>query len=128
MDHGKALMIYTLTQLNNQYHALFGLIDGNTRLLPDGVTVNPTPTYINSARGTVQVKDSTGTPQVVGPAGARTAAAVYTAGTNGDYTFLVTSMFNPPVGAGYKIVVDLTAPGGFVGHWEFDAVVKIRKT
>jgi len=25
-------------------------------------------------------------------------------------------------------MIDLTAPGGFAGHWEFDAVVKIRKT
>jgi hypothetical protein len=121
-------MIYTLTKLNNQYHALYGLIDGSTRLLPDGVTTNPTPTYINNATGTVQVKNSAGAAQVIGPAGATTRPAVYTSGTNGDYTFLITSDFDAAPGPGYKIMVDLTAAGGFVGHWEFDASVTIRKT
>jgi hypothetical protein len=121
-------MIYTLTQKNNQTYALFGLIDGSTAKLLDGVTMNPNPTYINSAAGTVQVLDQTATPVVIGPAGATTASAVYVGGSNGDYTFLVTSVFNPPVGTGYRIVVDLSAAGGFVGHWEFDAVVKVRKT
>ncbi len=121
-------MIYTLTQLNNQYHALYGLIDGSTAKLFDGVTTNPNPTYINNATGTVQVLNSARVAQVIGPAGATTAPAVYVATSDGDYTFLITSIFNPAPGPGYIIVVDLTAPGGFVGHWEFDAVVKIRKT
>ncbi len=121
-------MIFALTQKNNQSLALYGLIDGSTAKLPDGVTTNPAPTYINNAAGAAQVLDPSGTPLVIGPAGATTAAAVYLAASNGDYSFLITSVFNAPVGPGYKIVVDLAASGGFVGHWEFDAVVKIRKT
>ncbi len=121
-------MIYTLTQLNNQYHMLYGLLDGTTAKLFDGVTNNPNPTYINNATGTVQVLNSARVPQVIGPAGATSAAAAYVAASDGDYTFQITSVFNPAPGPGYIIMVDLTAPGGFVGHWEFDAAVKIRKT
>ncbi len=121
-------MIYVLTQKNNQYNAAYGLIDGSTRLLPDGVTKNPNPTYVNNASGMVQVLDPSGNPVIIGPGSATTVAATYIAGSNGDYLFLITNVFNPPVGTGYKIVVDLTAPGGFIGHWELDAVVKVRKT
>jgi hypothetical protein len=120
-------MIYPLTQLNNQYVEVDGLLDGSTKYLPDGVTLNPTPTYINNGTGTVQVLDKTGTPLVIGPGSVTSVNAVYVAASNGDYRFLITSVFNPPVGSGYKIVVDLTAAGGFVGHWELDADVKIRK-
>jgi hypothetical protein len=121
-------MIYTLNPLNNQSHWLWGLIDGSTQFLPDGVTKNPTPTYINNATGTVQVLNSARVPQVIGASGATSVLAVYLAASNGDYSFTILSVFNPPIGPGYIIVVDLTAPGGFVGHWEFDAAVKIRKT
>lgn len=121
-------MIYTLTQKNNQTLELYGLIDGSTAKLGDGVTTNPSPTYLNNATGALQVKDSTGALVAIGPAGATSVNAVYVASSNGDYTFLITSDFNPPVGAGYKVIVDLTATGGFVGHWEFDAVVRVRKT
>ncbi len=120
--------IYTLTQQNNQYYVLYGLIDGTTAKLPDGVTTNPTPTYINNATGTVQVLDPSGTPLVIGPGNLTTAPATYIAASNGNYQFLITSVFNPPVKPGYRIIVDLTAAGGFIGHWEFDAVVKVRKT
>jgi hypothetical protein len=121
-------MSYTLTQQNNQFIALYGLIDGKTAKLGDGVTPNPNPTYINSATGTVKVKNAAGIDQVIGAAGATTSSAVYLASSNGDYTFLITSDFNSPTGSGYTIVVDLAAAGGFVGHWEFDAIVKVRKT
>lgn len=121
------LLTYTLTQLNNQVVELFGLIDGTTRLLPDGVTVNPSPTYMNNASGTAKVLDATGAAVVIGPASATQVSSVYVAGTNGDYTFLITKDFVAAVGEGYTIVLDLSTPGGAVGHWELAAVVRARK-
>jgi hypothetical protein len=120
-------MIYVLTQLNDQYHAVYGLIDGTTEKLLDGVTTNPNPTYINNATGTVKVLDPGGNPVVIGPGGALSTNALYIGGSNGDYLFLITSAFNPPVRSGYRIIVDLSAPGGFVGHWELEAAVKVRR-
>lgn len=122
------LLTYTLTQLNNQVVEVFGLIDGTTRLLPDGVTVNPSPTYMNNASGTAKVLDPvTGNPVVIGPSGATQVNAVYVTGTNGDYTFLITKDFVAAVGEGYTIVLDLSTPGGGVGHWELAASVRVRK-
>jgi len=120
-------MIYELNPLNNQWPTIYGLFDGNTGKLADGITTNPSPTYINNATGTVKIYDASGTLVVIGPAGATSTDAIYVAGTNGNYRFLVTSVFNPPLGTGYKIMIDLTAAGGFVGHWEETAVVEIRK-
>jgi hypothetical protein len=120
-------MSETLFKKNKQYYALFELIDGLTEKLPDGVTKNPNPTYINNATGTMQVLDPTNTPLVIGPANATTVNATYVAGTNGNYLFLITEVFDPPVGAGYKLIVDLTAAGGFVYHEEPPAVVEIKK-
>jgi hypothetical protein len=121
-------MIYVLTQLNNQYVELDGMIDGTTKFLGDGVTLNPNPTFINNGTGTAQVKDPTNALVVIGAAGATSVSATYVAGSNGDYRFLITSAFNPSTfGQGYTIVVDLTAPGGFVGHWELPAQVNVRK-
>jgi len=119
-------MTQTLTQANNQYFELDGLLDGATKFLADGVTLNPTPGYINNATGTLQVKDATGTACVIGPAGATTAAAAYVAASNGNYRFLITSAFTAPPRGDYTMVIDLTAPGGFVGHWELPAVVRVR--
>jgi hypothetical protein len=119
---------YTLIQLNNQYVEIDGLIDGATKFLGDGVTLNPFPTYINSGTGTVQIKDPTNALVVIGPASATSVNASYVVGSNGDYRFLITSAFNPQVlGQGYTIIVDLTAPGGFVGHWELPAQVNARR-
>ncbi len=120
-------MSETLYKKNNQYHILYGVIDGTTEFLPDGVTRNPNPTYINNATGTVQVLDPSGTPLIIGPGSATTAPAIYVVGSNGDYLFLITSVLDPPVGPDYKMIVDLSAPGGFVYHKEPDAVVKIKK-
>jgi hypothetical protein len=117
-----------LTQLNNQYVEVDGLIDGTTKFLGDGVSLNPFPTFVNSGSGTAKVLDPTGTPVVIGPGSATTVNAAYVASSNGDYRFLITSVFNPPtLGQGYTIVIDLTAPGGFVGHWELPAEVKARR-
>jgi hypothetical protein len=121
-------MAYTLTQLNNQYVEVDGLIDGTTKYLGDGVTLNPSPAFLNNASGTAQVKDPNGTPVVIGPGAATSVAATYVATSNGNYRFLITSVFNPTtLGQGYTIVLDLTAPGGFVGHWELPVEVKARK-
>jgi hypothetical protein len=113
-------LIYVLTQKNNQYVELDGLCDGTTQ------NNNP-PTYFNNATGQVQVLDPTGTPVIIGPGSATTSAAVYVASSNGNYRFLITSVFNPPLGAKYTIVVDLTTPGGAVGHWELPATISTRK-
>ncbi len=121
-------MIYILNPLNNQSPTIYGLFDGNTGKLPDGITTNPTPTYINNGTGTVKVYDPSGALVVIGPAGATSTDAIYVAGTNGNYRFLITSVFNPPLGTGYRVMIDLTAAGGFVGHWDFPAVVEVRKT
>lgn len=121
------LITYTLTQLNNQTVTVYGLIDGSTRLLPDGVTVNPSPTYQNNASGTAKVLDPTGAAVVIGPAGATTVNAAYVAGTNGDYTFLITKDFVAAIGEGYTIVLDMTTPGGGVLHEELAASVRVRK-
>jgi hypothetical protein len=116
-------MLYTLTQLNNQYVELDGMLDGTTKYLGDGVTLNPNPTYINNATGTFNVNDPTGA--LVANGGPITLN--YIAGSNGDYRGLLTNAFNPAtLGQGYTIKVDLTAPGGFVGHWELPAQVKAR--
>lgn len=121
-------MDYTLTKLNNQYVEVDGLIDGTTKYLGDGVSLNPSPTYLNSATGTAQVKNPAGTFEIIGPASATTVSATYVAASNGNYRFLITSAFNPTtLGKGFTIVLDLTAPGGFVGHWELSAEVKARK-
>src|SRR6266404_5627982 len=72
---GQVLMIYVLTQKNNQYNAAYGLIDGSTRLLPDGVTKNPNPTYVNNASGMVQVLDPSGNPVIIGRGSAGRVAA-----------------------------------------------------
>jgi hypothetical protein len=117
-------MVYTLTQLNNQYVELDGLIDGTTKYLADGVTLNPNPTYLNNAAGTFTVKDSTGTAVTNGGPITMT----YVAGSNGTYRGLLTSAFNPPASGGYTIVIDLAATGGFIGHWELPATVLTRKS
>lgn len=119
-------MTLSIAELNNQYLCVFGLIDGLTKYLADRVTLNPNPTYINNASGTVKVLDATNTPQVIGPAGATTSALNYFASSNGDYNAPITSTFNPAAGRTYTAVVDLTAPGGFVGHWAIPLVVKDR--
>jgi hypothetical protein len=117
-------MIYTLTQLNNQYVEIDGLIDGTTKYLGDGITLNPSPTYINGASGSFTVKDPTGAAVVNGGP----IALSYVAGSNGDYRGLLTNGFDPSaLGQGYTIFVDLTAPGGFVGHWELPAQVLARR-
>jgi hypothetical protein len=112
--------IYTLTQQNNQYVELDGLCDGTTQN-------NTPPTYFNNATGTLKVLDPNGNAVVIGAAGATSLSIVYVAASNGNYRALITSAFNPPLGSGYKIVVDLTAPGGAVGHWELPATVAARK-
>lgn len=120
-------MIHTLYKKNGNYHIVYGLIDGTTQFLLDGLTKNPNPTYVNNATGTLQVLDKTGTPQVIGAAGATSVPATYIANSNGDYIFAITAVFDPPVGPGYKMVVDLTAPGIEPYHKEPDAEVKIKK-
>lgn len=121
-------MLYTLTQLNNQIAEVDGLIDGTTEFLPDGVTRNPTPNYLNAATGTAQVKNPAGTFEIIGAASATSVPAVYVATSNGNYRFLITNAFNPAtLGKGYTIILDLVAPGGFIGHWEIPVEVKARK-
>lgn len=119
-------MHLTIAELNNQYLNVLGLIDGTTRFLADGVTINSSPTYINNASGTVQIVDSAGTPQIIGVASATSAPLAYVAGTNGNYRALITSAFNAPAGRTYTAIIDLTSPGGFVGHWEIPVAVKAR--
>lgn len=119
-------MIHTLFKKNGNYHIVYGLIDGTTEWLPDGVTKNPTPTYVNTATGTIQVKDPSGALVVIGAAGATSANATYIGGSNGDYLFPIKANFDPPVGSGYKIIIDLTASGMEPYHKEADAVVKIK--
>lgn len=114
---------YALYQLSNQYVELDGLIDATTKFLADGVTLNPLPAYILNATGTFTVKDSTGAPVT----GGGPITMTYVAGSNGNYRGLLTSAFNPAAGGGYVIVLDLTAAGGFVGHWELPATVLVRK-
>src|ERR1700730_4675975 len=94
-----------LTQQNNQYVELDGACDGTTQ--------NTTPpTYYNNATGTVQVLTPSGTAVVIGPAGATIVAVSYVATSNGNYRALITSVFNPPVGPGYRIVWDLATGRG----------------
>jgi hypothetical protein len=114
-------MSQTLTQLNNQYFEVDGIIDGATK-------DSPSPTYLNNATGTFQLKDPAGSLVVIGSAGATSVAFAYVAASDGNYRALITSAFNPPAGPGYKGIVDLTAPGGFVGHWEPPIDVKVRST
>jgi hypothetical protein len=112
---------YTLTQLTNQYFEIDGLIDGKTK-------DSATPTYINNATGTFQLKDPSGVLVIIGPAGATSAAFAYVATSNGNYQALVTSVFDAPVGPGYRAIIDLTAAGGFIGHWEPPVSVRVRST
>jgi hypothetical protein len=121
-------MTFLLTQLNDQYVELDGLIDGTTKFLGDGITLNPFPTYVNNATGTAKVLDPNSNALVIGPGSATSVAAVYVPGSNGDYRFLITSVFDPPtIGQGYTIIVDLTTPGGGVAHWELPAEVRARR-
>lgn len=117
-------MTLAIAELNNQYLNVLGLIDGASQFLADGVTLNPNPTYINSASGTVKILDRSGTAQVIAPAGGTTSSLAFVA--NGNYRALITSDFVSVPGASYTAVVDITAPGGFVGHWEIPVVVKVR--
>src|SRR5258708_6162575 len=121
-------MIYTLWQGNNQWAELDGMIDSATKFLADGVTLNPNPTYINNGVGTVQVLNSSGVPQIIGPSNATVSNAVYVTGSNGNYRFQITSDFVSPVGPGYQILMNVTAPGGFQGKAHPDAVVRLRKS
>jgi hypothetical protein len=108
-------VIYDLLQLNNQYYELDGLVDATT-------LNNLVPTYINNGAGQIQVLDPNGNPVVLGPGGATTSLLIYVAGSNGVYRALIStnfgSFFNPPLGRGYTVVVDLTTPGGGVYHRE----------
>lgn len=112
--------VYVLTQQNNQYVELDGLCDGTTQN-------NTNPTYFNNATGTAKVYDPSGNLVVIGPGSATSVSAAYVAASNGNYRFLITSVFNPPLGSGYRIVVDLSTPGGAVGHWELQATVATRR-
>lgn len=109
-----------LTQQNNQYVELDGACDGTT-------ASNPSPTYINNATGTVKVYDPSGALVVIGPGSVTSVAITYVVASNGNYRALITSVFNPPAGTGYKIVWDLTTPGGAQGHWERQATVQPRR-
>lgn len=112
---------FTLYAKNDQYVEFDGLIDGTTQ--------GPTPTYINNATGTLQVLDSTGTPVVVGAASATSVPMNYVSSSNGNYRGLIQEQFNPPLGDGYTVVVDLSVAGTdvAVGHWEVPAKVVVRK-
>jgi hypothetical protein len=109
-----------LTQQNNQYVELDGACDGTTQN-------NTPPTYYNNATGTVQVLNPAGIAVVIGPAGATSVAVSYVAASTGNYRALITSVFNPPVGSGYKVVWDLATGGGAQGHWERPATVMPRR-
>lgn len=113
---------YTLNQKNNQYVEIDGLIDATTKYLADGVTLNPNPTYINTASGELTVNDPTGTPVPT----AEDISFSYVAGSNGNYRALIPSTFDPEAMGGFTIVIDLTWPGGGEAHWELPATVLVR--
>lgn len=118
-------MTLAIAELNNQYLNLLGLIDGATEFLADG-SVNPAPTYINNASGTVKIYDDSNTLQVIAPSGGTSSALAYIAASSGNYRALITSDFVSRPGASYTAFVDVTAPGGFVGHWEIPVIAKAR--
>lgn len=119
-------MSYILLPGNDQYVEIDGLIDGTTRFLSDGVTLNPSPTYVNNGSGTLKVLDSNGAQVVIAPSGGKTSTLTYIAGSNGGYRALITSDFVSQPGRFYTVVIDLTTPGGGVAHWELPATVRPR--
>ena len=46
---------------------------------------------------------------------------------NGLYSGTIDPRFNPPLGGGYVLVVDVTRPGGTKSHWEEPSVVAQRQ-
>lgn len=56
-------------------------------------------------------------------------AMLYIAYSNGMYRGTVDESFRPPTGLAYVFVIDAPrSPSGFQGHWEFPAVVQVRRS
>jgi hypothetical protein len=103
--------------LNGQYLEWGPCIDGTTdNIVP--------PTYLNSLTGTASLYDAAGT-VVPGFSGITFA---YVAASNGIYRAPLGAAFNPPLGKGYLLKVDLAGAPGGPGHWEVPARIVMRST
>jgi len=103
----------TIYQNNSGFIPLAGLQDLST---------NP-PTWVNTATLITATLYNSSNQAV---AGLSNVAGVYQTGTNGNWNFPVPSSFNPPVGGGYTLVVNVTAPSGAVAQWSIPANVMVR--
>ncbi|HEV1992426.1 MAG TPA: hypothetical protein VGR34_06140 [Candidatus Dormibacteraeota bacterium] len=103
--------------LNGQYLEWGPVIDGTT----DNVTP---PTYLNSLTGNASLYDALG----VVVLGFNAIVFAYVAASNGIYRAPLGGTFNPPVGKGYVLKVDLAGAPGGPGHWEVPAAIVMRST
>jgi hypothetical protein len=98
-------------QLNSGFIPLTGLQD---------LSFNP-PIYVNNASVINATLFSPASLVVLGPI-----TGIYQSGTNGNYNFPIPNTFNSPVGSGYTLVVNVTAPSGAVAQWSIPAAVATR--
>jgi hypothetical protein len=109
---------------NNQYLEWGPVIDGTTEFLLGTTTPNPSPTYLNALTGTVSILDPSG----AAVPGANALVLSYVAASNGVYRALIqgaTFLPTTPLGQGYTVVIDLSAPAG---HWERPASIEKRRS
>ena len=85
-------------------------------------SLNPPEFCDDAVTITATLLDSTDTPVT----GLNNVSGVYVTGSNGNYNFPVPSSFNPPAGAGYTLVVNITSPHGAVAKWSIPASVQVR--
>ena len=116
---------FTFYVKNDQWVEWGPMIDGTTGItLGDGTVV--AVVYLNNLTGTATLQDSTGAPVAFFNA----LALNYVAGSNGIYRALVEQTFNPPLGGGYKLVIDLVAAGAEPRgdyHREIPAFVRVAR-
>ena len=113
-----------LFELNDQYIAVGGLIDGRTKGLNS-------PTYVTDATGTANVYDPSGA-LVAGPL-----AFAFYSGTlvlnnktcpGGNYlASLAGSGFDPTPGNLYTVKIDLVSALFGTAHWEIETTVAVRQ-
>lgn len=77
--------------------------------------------YVNNATVVATLLGPNGQPVV----GLNQLMLNYIAASNGVYRGIVLNSFAPPVGEGYKLLLDASV-GQFKGHWEFPVEIAVR--
>jgi hypothetical protein len=102
--------LVTLYKLNDQYVEIDGLAEALTGTVQNNATVSAS--LVDALGANVN--------------GATNINLTFVASSNGKYRGLVANTFDPPVGVGYTLKLNVTTAGGLKMHMEIAAEVAIR--